>query len=419
MAIYWENKDPRRFANVVPTSAITGEGLPDLMQLLIKLTQDFMSDRLMFCEETQCTVLEVKKLEGLGSTVDVVLVNGKIAEGDKIVVCGLNGAITTQVRALLTPAPLKELRVKTPYVHHKEVKAAQGLKIAAPGLEGAIAGTELYVVRDGDDEMELRRQVESERDTILTRVSRSGEGICVQASTLGSMEALLDFLGSDAVKIPVSGIALGPIHKKDVMRASTIMDRKPEYAVILAFDVPVTKEAQEFADNTGVKIFTADIIYHLFDQFTKYMEEVREVKKAAAAETAVFPCRLSIMEQYIFNIKDPIILGVEVTDGILRKNTPICVPGKNFLMLGKVASIEKEKRECFQAKKGDQVAVKIAPSNATESSRQYGRHFDAKDELVSRVSRKSIDLLKENFKDQMEEGDWKLMVKLKKVFGIQ
>lgn len=103
-----------------------------------------------------------------------------------------------------------------------------------------------------------------------------GEGVCVQASTLGSLEALLEFLKSDAVRIPVSGINIGPVHKKDVMRASVMLEKKrKKFAVILAFDVPVTREARELADDVGVKIFTADIIYHLFDQFTAYMKQVR------------------------------------------------------------------------------------------------------------------------------------------------
>lgn len=52
------------------------------------------------------------------------------------------------------------------------------------------------------------------------------------------------------------------------------------WAVILAFDVKVEREAQEMADAQGVKIFTADIIYHLFDSFMKY----REVCLHASAE---------------------------------------------------------------------------------------------------------------------------------------
>lgn len=110
--LYYDNKNFARNVSLVPTSAITGEGVPDMIMLLVNLTQQRMSDRLMYLSELECTVLEVKVIEGLGTTIDVVLSNGILREGDKIVVCGLNGPIVTQVRALLTPQPLRELRIK-------------------------------------------------------------------------------------------------------------------------------------------------------------------------------------------------------------------------------------------------------------------------------------------------------------------
>jgi translation initiation factor 5B len=116
-ALYYENKNFARNVSLVPTSAITGEGVPDMILLLVNLTQQRMSDRLMYLSELECTVLEVKVIEGLGTTIDVVLSNGVLHEGDKIVVCGLNGPIVTQVRALLTPQPLRELRIKVCMSH--------------------------------------------------------------------------------------------------------------------------------------------------------------------------------------------------------------------------------------------------------------------------------------------------------------
>jgi translation initiation factor 5B len=110
--LYYDNKNFGRNVSLVPTSAITGEGVPDMIMLLVNLTQQRMSERLMYISSLECTVLEVKVIEGLGTTIDVVLVNGYLREGDKIVVCGLNGPIITQVRALLTPQPLRELRIK-------------------------------------------------------------------------------------------------------------------------------------------------------------------------------------------------------------------------------------------------------------------------------------------------------------------
>lgn len=111
-ALYYNNKNLGRNVSLVPTSAITGEGVPDMIMLLVNLTQQRMNDRLMYLSELECTVLEVKVIEGLGTTIDVVLSNGILREGDKIVVCGLNGPIVTQIRAILTPQPLRELRIK-------------------------------------------------------------------------------------------------------------------------------------------------------------------------------------------------------------------------------------------------------------------------------------------------------------------
>lgn len=57
-------------------------------------------------------LLQVKAIHGLGTTIDVILVNGKIREGETIVTAGTEGPIVTQIRGLLMPQPMKELRVK-------------------------------------------------------------------------------------------------------------------------------------------------------------------------------------------------------------------------------------------------------------------------------------------------------------------
>eukprot|EP00879_Flechtneria_rotunda_P029724 GHRR01032167.1.p1 GENE.GHRR01032167.1~~GHRR01032167.1.p1 ORF type:complete len:533 (+),score=163.22 GHRR01032167.1:1023-2621(+) len=420
VSLYWKNPDPRKFVNVVPTSAITGEGIPDLLQLMVKLTQSMMQDRLTLLNETQCTVLEVKTMEGLGTTVDVVLVNGTLREGDRIVVCGLGGPIVTRVKSLKTPQVMKEMRVKGALVEHKEVKAAIGVKIVAPNLESAVAGTSLFVVGPEDDEEELKETVMEDMADIFSKVDKSGEGVCVQASTLGSLEALLSFLDSDDVKIAVSGINIGPVHKRDVLRANVMNEKGyKKFAVILAFDVPVSREARDMAAEYNVKIFTADIIYHLFDQFTAYMKQIKSQEQEAARLDAVFPCILQIIPTCVFNKKDPIVVGVEVVEGIAKVGTPLCVPTKEGIDLGRIASLELNHKSVDTAHAGQSVAMKIEPENAMEQSRMYGRHFDHNDQLVSRISRESINALKAHFADEMGKDDWRLVVKLKKVFGVQ
>ena len=417
--LYWENSDVRKTVSFVPTSAISGEGIPDLLMLLLALPQKLLQDRLMFNSILEATVLEVKVIEGLGTTIDIILTGGTIREGDTIMVVGLDGPLVTTVRALLTPHPMKEMRVKGQYLHHKEIVAAQGIKISADGLDKAVAGTQLMVVQNPEDEDEMefvRQEVMKDFQTILTNVDKSGLGVYVQASTLGSLEALLEFLRTS--DIPVSGINIGPVHKRDVTKASTMLERRKEFATILAFDVSVEKEARELAEDAGVKIFTADIIYHLFDQFTAYMEDIKRQRKEEASEAVVFPSICKILPQHIYNKRDPIVLGVDVMDGILRVGTPLVVRhGTGWLDIGRVASLELNKKQVMTVRKGESVAVKIQHKNTEHI--MYGRHFTFEDTLYSKMSRSSIELLKKNFRDDLERTDWALVVKLKRLFNIQ
>lgn len=221
------------------------------------------------------------------------------------------------------------------------------------------------------------------------------------------------------MSIPVSGICIGPVHKKDVMKASVMLEKRKEFAAILAFDVKVTPEARELADELGVKIFIADIIYHLFDQFKAYIDNIKEEKKRETAEEAVFPCVLQILPNCIFNKKDPIVLGVDVLEGIAKVGTPICIPQRDFIDIGRIASIENNHKPVDIAKKGQKVAIKIVGSNPEEQQKMFGRHFEIEDELVSHISRRSIDLLKANYRDDLSNEEWRLVVKLKNLFKIQ
>lgn len=323
--LFYENKSMAKFVSLIPTSAHTGEGIPDMLKLIVQLTQERMVGSLMYLSEVQATVLEVKAIEGFGMTIDVILSNGVLREGDRIVLCGTEGAIKTNIRALLTPAPLRELRLKSAYVHNKEVKAALGVKISAPGLEGAIAGSRLMVVGPDDDEEDIEDEVESDLTNLLSRVEKSGRGVSVQASTLGSLEALLDFLKD--CKIPVANVGIGPVYKRDIMQCGIMLEKAPDYAVMLCFDVKVDKEAHAYAEDQGIKIFTADIIYHLFDSFTKHMDEMLEKKKEESKMLAVFPCVLKPIA--VFNKANPIVIGVDVVEGQLKINTPIAAVKSN------------------------------------------------------------------------------------------
>ncbi|XP_053666747.1 eukaryotic translation initiation factor 5B [Anopheles marshallii] len=414
-ALFYENPDPKTYVSLVPTSAITGEGMGNLLFLIVQFCQKQLAKRLMYSEDLQATVLEVKAIPGLGTTIDAILINGKLREGDTMILAGTEGPITTQIKALLMPQPMKELRVKNAYVEHKEIMAAQGVKIAAKELEKAIAGLNLQIAQKPDEVEIFRDIVARDLKSALNSIRLSDRGVYVQASTLGSLEALLEFLRTS--KIPYSGIRIGPVVKRDVMKASTMLEHENQYATILAFDVKVERDAQELADNLGVKVFQADIIYHLFDKFMAYREEIKQRKRDEFKSIAVFPCKLKILPQFVFNSRDPIVMGVIVEAGIVKEGTPITVPSKEFTDLGVVTSIEANHKQIESARKGQEVCIKIEPIPG-ETPKMYGRHFEETDMLVSKISRQSIDACKDYFRDDLLKSDWTLMVELKKTFQI-
>ncbi|XP_007577409.1 eukaryotic translation initiation factor 5B isoform X2 [Poecilia formosa] len=414
-ALFFENKDPRTFVSLVPTSAHSGDGMGNLIALLVELTQSMLARRLAHCDELRAQVMEVKALPGMGTTIDVILINGRLREGETIIVPGVEGPIVTQIRGLLLPPPLKELRVKSQYEKHKEVSTSQGVKILGKDLEKTLAGLPLLVAHKDDEIPVLKDELVKELKQTLSSIKLEEKGVYVQASTLGSLEALLEFLRTS--KVPYAGINIGPVHKKDVMKASTMLEHDPQYAVILAFDVKVERESQEMADSLGVRIFSAEIIYHLFDAFTKYREDYKKSKQEEFKHIAVFPVKLRVLPQFIFNSRDPIVMGVSVEAGLLKQGTPLCVPNKGFVEIGVVTSIEMNHKSVDTAKKGQEICVKIEPIPG-ESPKMYGRHFEATDIIVSKITRASIDALKNWFRDEMQKSDWQLIMELKKTFEI-
>ena len=156
-------------------------------------------------------------LEGYGTTIDILLVDGRIKKDDQIVLLGFDGPIVTKVKAILTPHPMKQMRVKDEYLHHKEIWGAMGVKVAAPNLDSAVAGTPMIVANTEDDIEDAKAIVLNEYDNIKKKIKLENLGVGVAASTLGSLQALLIYLKDK--KIPVSYVTVGPVSKEDVMKA--------------------------------------------------------------------------------------------------------------------------------------------------------------------------------------------------------
>lgn len=196
-----------------------------------------------------------------------------------------------------------------------------------------------------------------------------------------------------------------------------MLEKRPEYAVILAFDVKVAPEAEKLAGEVGVTIFTADIIYHLYDKVTAYMNKVKEDRRVATADVAVFPVALEIMPNCVFMNKNPLLLGCRIVEGQAKVGTPLCVPAKDKIYIGRITGLQKNHEDVKEAKKGDEVAVKIEMEKGGQNI-IVGRQFDQTHQIVSKLSRESINELKANFKEDLTDEDWRLVIKLKKLLEI-
>ena len=339
---------------IVPTSAVTGEGVPDLLTVLFGLVQRYMLDRLeVTSDEGRGTVLEVKQHPGLGTVLTAIIYDGTIKKGDTIVVAGSKGPIVTKVRSLLVPEPLQEMRMTKKFRSIDEVSAAAGVMISAPDLEDVLAGSPIYVVRDPGMLEEMKREVQEEVERIVIKTDRIG--VIVKADALGTLEALISQLGREG--IPIRRADIGEVTKADVFEASVIRGSDERYSAILAFNVRVSEEIKREALSRGVAIFEDLIIYTLIEKFKSYLEDLRRKEEERVLSHAIFPAEILILPNFIFRRSDPAIVGVEVLSGSIRPGYPlISESGKR---VGTILDIQHEGNRLPEARKGQRVAISI------------------------------------------------------------
>ena len=392
--LFWENDSLVDTVSICPISAKTGEGVGDLLELLAITSQP------VFEEELKCIVMEKTVQVGFGTVIDVIVINGTLKKNDKIIISTSDGPIETVIKNLLTPPPNRESRVKSEYIHNESVKGALGVKLIAHDLNDIIVGSQIYLSTQKIQEISDISEI-----PVSTSFKLVEEGVSIHASSQGSLEALYTFLQQNSV--PVSEVIIGDVKNKHI---SKILKPKKEHNVILAFNVNIEKSIEE----KDITIFSDETIYRLYEQYVKFRDEIIRIRKEVASEFMVFPCKLQILPKHIYNKSGPLVFGVKVLDGSLHVGTKLCVPSLN-LTIGKVISIQHNSKDITIAKKDMEVCIKV---ENTETNIIYGRHFDDKNILCSEINRKSIDVLKEYFREEITKEDLQLLIQLKKELKI-
>lgn len=364
---------------VVPTSGKTGEGIPELLMMLAGLSQTFLKNRLELSNKARGTVLEVKEVTGLGTTIDAIIYDGTVKCGDYLIIGGKE-PIATRIKALLRPPALKELRVEKKFESVKEVNAAAGIKISAPNLEKVIAGSPIICVSDKSLVDEAKKLIQKEVEGV--EFSKEGEGVIARADTLGSLEALIKILQKN--EIPIKKAEVGPVMKQDIIELNPLKDELKK--VVLAFNVGVLPDAETMAKDLKIEIFKNNIIYRLIEDYQKWCSEKKERKELEKLEKVVRPCKFRILPGFIFRTRKPAVFGVEILAGVLKPDAPI--KNEDGKDMGKIKNIEKEGQIIPYAKTGDKVAVSMLEPTV-------GRQINEGDVLMSVITKSNVESLKE------------------------
>ncbi|MBW2990703.1 translation initiation factor IF-2 [Candidatus Woesearchaeota archaeon] len=366
---------------IVPCSAKNKMGLAELLMVLTGLAQRYMEQSLKIdvTGPAKGTTLEVKEVEGLGKTMDVIIYDGTLNVNDTIVIGGVHEPIVTRVKALFQPAPLHEMRdKKSSFVCIDNVSAATGVRISSPHIEEAVAGMPLMSTKDDDKSIEeVKKKIQAEIQEVL--LDTGAQGIIIKADSLGSLEAVIKLFGEKNIKIRKA--SLGAITKKDMTDAESSYEQDPLLSVIIGFNVELGKNVEV---SKRVKIITGDIIYKLLDDYLLWTEEKKRALEAEQIEELVRPCKVEILQNCIFRQSNPAVVGVHVLAGVLKTGTPLMKTGKK---LTEVKSMQQEKENLRRVEQGKQVAISLPGVTC-------GRQINEHDILYSAIPEQDFKKLK-------------------------
>lgn len=352
---FYRVKDFKKQVSIVPVSARQGVGIPELLAMLIGLAQQFLSGKLAATEgngRARGIILELQLEPGIGQTANVILTEGKLTVGDRIVLVRRDGAFESRVKALFMPKPLDEMRDPRDKFHPvQEVYSAAGVKLVTPDLEGVIAGTQVISVKEDSEFEAAKRDAEKELENIVRKTDTLG--VIVKAGNIGGLEALVQMLNER--EIPVRMADIGDVSKTEIFEAAAVGEHDPYLGAIIAFDAKILPEAKDFAKNAN--IFTSDVIYDAMESYVQWATKTKEDAERSALATITPPAKFRALPSHFFRRNDPAVFGVEIIAGKLRPKARIMdAQGKE---LGVVEQIQDQGKSVSEAKAGTQVAISV------------------------------------------------------------
>ncbi|MFC1786468.1 translation initiation factor IF-2 [Halobacteriota archaeon] len=379
-------RDFQKNIGIIPISAKTGECIPDLLTILVGLSQRFLEKDLRLHAKGPGvgTVLEVKEERGLGTTLDVILYDGELKTGDTIIVGSYGEPIVTRVRALLKPRPLAEIKIEEKFQRVDKAVAAAGIKVVAHSLEIALAGSPMRVVEDMALVEEISNDIKSELEEV--KIKKGEIGVILKADTIGSLEALVQEL-NDA-NVPIWRGDVGDISKRDVIEAATI--REPYLSVVIGFGVNILQDAKDEALKSNVQVFQGNVIYQLLEDYVNWVKKQRSVSDREGLEAIVRAGSFRLMRGCMFRQSKPAIVGVKILGGKIKSG--VSVIKENGVGVGIIKGIQEHGENIAEAVAGKEVAVSI-------EGPIVGRQIKEGDLLYVDIPKKHAKILEQELRD--------------------
>ena len=383
--------------SIIPISARSGEGIIEVLAMLLGLAQEYLTEQLEINEDAPAkgTVLEIKEEVGLGLTIDSIIYDGVLRTNDEIaLMTSSNEVLTTKIRSILRPLPLEEMRdSKKKFQKFDEVVAAAGIKIAAPNLDDVISGSPLRVLNDEENvEEEILKEIED------ITISTDDEGVLVKADTLGSLEAIVKLLKE--LDIPIREADIGDVNRRDIINSSIALNENDAHGAIIAFNVNVNSNSVEDLENSDVKLFQGDVIYQIIEDYEAWIDEMEQAKKKAFYDAIIKPAKFMSLPKLVFRQSKPAIIGIESISGTVKQGQTLI--NKNGDYVGVIASMEDKGETLPSIPRGQRVAMAIKDA-------VVGKHFDEGDELYVDVPEKHYKFIEREFKEKLTEDEFETL----------
>ena len=383
--------------SIIPISAKTGEGIIEVLAMLLGLAQEYLTEQLEINEDAPAkgTVLEIKEEVGLGLTIDSIIYDGVLRTNDEIaLMTSSNEVLTTKIRSILRPLPLEEMRdSKKKFQKFDEVVAAAGIKIAAPNLDDVVSGSPLRVLSEKENvEEEILKEIED------ITISTEDEGILVKADTLGSLEAIVKLLRE--LDIPIREADIGDVSRRDIINSSIALNENDAHGAIIAFNVSIHQNSEEDLKNSDVKLFQGDVIYQIIEDYEAWIDEIEKAKKKAFYDAIIKPAKFMSLPKLVFRQSKPAIIGIESLSGTIKQGQTLI--NKNGEYVGVIASMEDKGETLPDIPRGQRVAMAIKDAIV-------GKHFDEGDELYVDIPEKHYKFIEREFKDKLTEDEFETL----------